>query len=152
MCCYVAWAPTPSNGQLGGVYIGSNSKLANWRKADATLWHTGQSSGRHWTVRFPVWCSTSRWIDHCRWPLPRVSLALDSLVSNRTVWCLSSIVPSWTSRWTNVPWCTGQSGALSCTVRRWLHFLHVLDFAWYLLIFTYGLHNVFFWGVASSMP
>jgi hypothetical protein len=23
-------------------------------------------------------------------------------------------------------------------------FLHVLDFAWYLLIFTYGIHNVFF--------
>jgi hypothetical protein len=27
-------------------------------------------------------------------------------------------------------------------------FLHVLDFARYFLIFTYGLHNVFFWGFA----
>jgi hypothetical protein len=26
--------------------------------------------------------------------------------------------------------------------------LSFLDFAWYLLIFTYDLHNVFFWGVA----
>jgi hypothetical protein len=28
MCWYVAWAPTPSNGLLGGVYIGPNSKLS----------------------------------------------------------------------------------------------------------------------------
>jgi hypothetical protein len=25
---YVSWAPTPSNGRLGEVYIGPNSKLA----------------------------------------------------------------------------------------------------------------------------
>jgi hypothetical protein len=25
---YVAWAPTPSNGRLGEVYIGPNSKIA----------------------------------------------------------------------------------------------------------------------------
>jgi hypothetical protein len=30
------------------------------------------------------------------------------------------------------------------TVRRWQHVLHDLDFVWSLLIFTYGLHNVFF--------
>jgi hypothetical protein len=28
MCWYVAWAPTPSNGRLGEVYTGPNSKLA----------------------------------------------------------------------------------------------------------------------------
>jgi hypothetical protein len=28
MCWYVAWAPIPSNGWLGEVYIGPNSKLA----------------------------------------------------------------------------------------------------------------------------
>jgi hypothetical protein len=27
MCWYVAWAPTPSNGRLGEVYIGPNLNI-----------------------------------------------------------------------------------------------------------------------------
>jgi hypothetical protein len=46
---YVAWAPTPSNGQLGEVYIGSNSKIAVGEKL--------QFSAAHWTVR---WCTGQR--------------------------------------------------------------------------------------------
>jgi hypothetical protein len=46
---YVAWAPTPSNGQLGEVYIGSNSKIAVGEKL--------QFSAAHWTVR---WCTRQR--------------------------------------------------------------------------------------------
>jgi hypothetical protein len=65
----------------------------------------------------------------------------------RTVRCAteqsgpSSIVPPGTSRWATVPWCTGQSDSDNT-------FLRFLGFAWYLLIFTCDLHNVFFWGVS----
>jgi hypothetical protein len=41
---YVAWAPTPSNGRLGEVYIGPNSKTAVGEKL--------QFSAAHWTVRW----------------------------------------------------------------------------------------------------
>ena len=85
--------------------------------------------------------------DCCRWPLLHVILAPDNQVSHRTVrWLLFPSEP-------DSPACgTGQSVVLNRTVREWLHFLQVLDFAWYLLIFTYGLHNVLFWGVAFSKP
>jgi hypothetical protein len=43
---YVAWAPTPSNGRLGEVYIGPNSKIAVGEKL--------QFSAAHRTVR---WCT-----------------------------------------------------------------------------------------------
>jgi hypothetical protein len=51
------------------------------------------------------------------------------LALHQTVWCLSSTVPPGTSHWAIVPWCTGQSGVLSQTVREWLHSLHVSNFA-----------------------
>ena len=46
MSWYVAWAPTPSNGRLGEVYIGPNSKIAVGEKL--------QFSAAHRTVR---WCT-----------------------------------------------------------------------------------------------
>jgi hypothetical protein len=46
---YVAWAPTPSNGRLGEVYIGPNSKIAVGEKL--------QFSAAHRTVR---WCTRQR--------------------------------------------------------------------------------------------
>jgi hypothetical protein len=46
---YVAWAPTPSNGRLGEVYIGPNSKIAVGEKL--------QFSTAHRTVR---WCTGQR--------------------------------------------------------------------------------------------
>jgi hypothetical protein len=46
---YVAWAPTPSNGRLGEVYIGPNSKIAVGEKL--------QFSAAHRTVR---WCTGQR--------------------------------------------------------------------------------------------
>ena len=46
---YVAWAPTPSNGRLGEVYIGPNSILAVVEKL--------QFSAAHRTVR---WCTGHR--------------------------------------------------------------------------------------------
>jgi hypothetical protein len=35
MCWYIAWAPTPSNGWLGELYIGPNLKLAIGEKTTA---------------------------------------------------------------------------------------------------------------------
>jgi hypothetical protein len=46
---YVAWAPAPSNGRLGEVYIGPNSKIAVGEKL--------QFSAAHRTVR---WCTGQR--------------------------------------------------------------------------------------------
>jgi hypothetical protein len=46
---YVSWAPTPSNGRLGEVYIGPNSILAVGEKL--------QFSAAHRTVR---WCTGQR--------------------------------------------------------------------------------------------
>jgi hypothetical protein len=46
---YVVWAPTPSNGRLGEVYIGPNSKIAVGEKL--------QFSAAHRTVR---WCTGQR--------------------------------------------------------------------------------------------
>jgi hypothetical protein len=46
---YVAWAPTPSNGWFGEVYIGPNSKIAVGEKL--------QFSAAHRTVR---WCIGQR--------------------------------------------------------------------------------------------
>jgi hypothetical protein len=36
---YVAWAPTPSNGRLGEVYIGPNSKIAVGEKLQFSVAH-----------------------------------------------------------------------------------------------------------------
>jgi hypothetical protein len=106
---YVAWAPTPSNGRLGEVYIGPNSKIAVGEKL--------QFSAAHRTVR---WC-----IGHRTVACPVcLAVALSEQVTvgvagfpHRTVWCShrtvrwSSLrVPPGTSRWAGVPWCTGQSG------------------------------------------
>jgi hypothetical protein len=55
MLWYVAWAPTPSNGRLGEVYIGPNSKIAVGKKLQVSAahrtvwWCTGQR-----TVACPV--------------------------------------------------------------------------------------------------
>jgi hypothetical protein len=39
MSWYVAWAPTPSNGRLGEVYIGPNSKIAFGEKLQFSAAH-----------------------------------------------------------------------------------------------------------------
>jgi hypothetical protein len=99
---YVAWAPTPSNGWLGEVYIGPNSKIVVGEKL--------QLSTAHRTVR---WCTGQRTVA-C---LVRLVIALSEQVtvgavgfSHRTVWCSqrtvrwSSLrVPPGTSRWAEVP-------------------------------------------------
>jgi hypothetical protein len=72
---YVDWTPTPSNGWLAEVYIGSNSIIAVGEKL--------RLSATHRTVRYHVWCATSCWI----WQMNvgAVSLAPDSPVSHQTV-------------------------------------------------------------------
>jgi hypothetical protein len=99
---YVAWAPTPSNGRLGEVYIGPNSKIAIGEKL--------MFSAAHRTVR---WCTGQRTVA-C--PV-RLVVALSEQVtvgaagfSHRTVWWSSLRVPPGTGHWAAVPWCTGQSG------------------------------------------
>jgi hypothetical protein len=83
---YVAWAPTPSNGRLGEVYIGPNSKIAVGEKLQFSAAH-GQSDG-----------------------------APDSPVVHRTAHCSLSSAPSRCSvragdRWRRRLFHTGQSGA-----------------------------------------
>jgi hypothetical protein len=136
-------APTPSNGQLGEVYIGPNSKIAVGEKllfsaAHRTVpWCTGQR-----TVAYPV----------------RLAVALSEQVivgaagfSHRTVRWSSLWVPPGTSHRATVPWCTGQSGVWASdspvchrTVRCSTH----RQFAGSTLGLFLDLFNVFFWGVA----
>jgi hypothetical protein len=90
---YVAWAPTPSNGWLGEVYIGPNSKIAVGEKL--------QFSAAHRTVR---WC------------IRQSGGAPDSPVVHRTTHCSLSGAPSRCSvkvgdRWRRRLFHTGQSGA-----------------------------------------
>jgi hypothetical protein len=129
---YVALAPTPSNGRLGEVYIGPNSKIAVGEKL--------LFSATHRTVR---WCTGQR-IVAC---LVRLAIALSEQVtvgaagfSHRTVRCShgtvrwSSLrVPPRTSRRAAVPWCTGQSGAPRTDSPQAAH----LDFSWIFLISSF---------------
>jgi hypothetical protein len=101
MLWYVARAPTPSNGRLGEVYIGPNSKIAVGEKL--------QFSAAHRTVQ---WCTGHRTVA-C--PV-RLVVALSEQVTvgatgfpHRTVRWSFLRVPPGTSRWAVVPWCTGQS-------------------------------------------
>jgi hypothetical protein len=143
---YVAWAPTPSNGRLGDVYIGPNSKIAVGEKllfsaAQRTVrWCTGQR-----TVACPV----------------RLAVALSEQVTvgaagfpHRTVRCSHWTVrwsflrvPPGTSRWAGVPWCTGQSGVwapdspvchrtVRCASHRQSAAAH-LDFSWIFLMSSF---------------
>jgi hypothetical protein len=63
---YVAWAPIPSNGRLGEVYIGPNSKIAVGEKL--------QFFAAHRTVR---WCTGQRTVA-C---LVRLAVALSEQVT-----------------------------------------------------------------------
>jgi hypothetical protein len=143
---YVAWAPTPSNGRLGEVYIGPNSKIPVGEKL--------QFSAAHRTVR---WCTGQRTIA-C--PV-RLAVALSEQVTvgaagfpHWTVWCShrtvqwSSLrVPPGSSYWAEIPWCTGQSDvwapdSLVChrTVRCSSHKQSVaahLDFSWIFLMSSF---------------
>jgi hypothetical protein len=93
----------PSNGRLGGVYIGPNSNIIVGEKL--------MLSTAHRTVWCPVRCATGCWIRHVT--VGAVSLASDSPVSHRTVRWLSSTVPPGTSHWATILWCTGQSGGVA---------------------------------------
>ena len=95
---YVAWAPTPSNGRLGEVYIGPNSKIAVGEKL--------QFSAAHRTVRR---CTGQRTIA-C--PV-RLAVACPTPVRAGDRWRRRLRVPPGTSRWAAVPRCTGQSGVWS---------------------------------------
>jgi hypothetical protein len=117
MSWYAAWAPTPSNGRLGQVFIGPNSKLAVGEKL--------QLSAAHRTVRCapdsPVVHRTAQDSPVCTGqsggaPV-RLAVALSEQVtvgaagfSHRTVRWSFLRVPPGTSRWAEVPRCTGQSG------------------------------------------
>jgi hypothetical protein len=93
-----------------------------------------------WSIYRPK-LKTSRW---------RKAAALHSATRNLPVGYYSLV--HWTVRGVapNSPVCHRIVRCSQQTVYLWQHFLHVLDFAWYLLIFTFGLLNVFFWGVASQ--
>jgi hypothetical protein len=95
MTWYVAWAPTHSNGRLGEVYIGPNSKIVVGEKL--------LFSAAHRTVR---WCTGQRTVA-C--PV-RLAVALSEQVtvgaagfSHRTVQWSFLRVPPGTSRWAGIP-------------------------------------------------
>jgi hypothetical protein len=130
---------------VGWSIYRSQLNYIRWRKVAASLWHTGQSGALS---------SAPLAVGSVNRSLALSAFALDSPMTHRTVHAFSTVSPG-TSHWATVPWCTGQSGvppdspvpstrqsAYSNT------FLCFLDFAWYSLIFTCDLHNVFFWGVA----
>jgi hypothetical protein len=122
---YVSWAPTPWNGRLGCIYSPQH-KSSRWRKVVLSAAHQ------------TVWWSTGQCIVHCPVRLA-VGLTLQPTVGTHAFYTkhsglhtgqsggLLSTVPPGTSRWTTVPWCTGQSGAPDHTVCR-QHFLRFLDF------------------------
>jgi hypothetical protein len=110
MCWYVAWAPTPSNGRLGEVYMGPNSKLAIGEKLlllcstpnspVVGIRQSGTLSGAPLVVGLTV-----------------VGDCCHVLALHRTVLWLSSIVPLGTSHCATAPWCTKQSGVWHRTIR-----------------------------------
>jgi hypothetical protein len=112
---YVAWAPTPWNGRLGGIYSLPHN-YSRWTKAVAFYRRVHRTVRRtpENTVHCPVPCHVSgplgsvvvdRWI----WPLPRLSSA------HQTVWCYNlrapgcgplyadCLVSHWSIHWT--VWC-----------------------------------------------
>jgi hypothetical protein len=118
-----------------GCIYSPQYKTSHWRKAvafcgtpDSPVVGTGQSGA-------PIRCPLA--VGSIKWPL---GCQPDGPVSHRTVRA-SSTMPPGTSRWAIVPWCTGQSPCGNTILR-------FLEFAWYFLIFSCDIHNVFFWGVA----
>jgi hypothetical protein len=125
----------------GGIYRPEHNS-SHWRKvvsmAHRTVrWVTGQSG------------ALSHWIWHYRWPL-----ALQGFTSDSPDVTLDSPVAFFhqchlelavgvlfPSALDSSVLLAGQSASGNTCLR-------FLDFAWYLLIFTCDLHNVFFWGVA----
>jgi hypothetical protein len=114
MCCYVAWAPTPSNARLGEVYIDPNSKLGVGEKLlllygtlDSPVVGTAPDSPLDPTIAG----------DRCRVePCTRQSgVSPDSPMA---------LLHSATR---NAP--LGYDSLVHQTVCQWQHFLHVLDFA-----------------------
>jgi hypothetical protein len=125
-------------------------------------------STTHWTVRWghpTVWCPCT--VRLAIGLTRQVTVGVAGFYTGQST-ChtgqsggFSPPVPPGTSRWATVPWCTGQSGVwhrtIWCATRQsyalqpdspWQHLSLFLGLAWYLLIFTCDLHNVFFWGVA----
>jgi hypothetical protein len=151
---YVSWAPTPWNGRLV-VFIGPNTILGIGEKFSLSVAHRTVWWG-HRTVRCP--CPVCLAIGLT----PQVTVGAAGFYTGQST-ChtgqsggFSPPVPPGTSRWATVPWCTRQSSVWHRTVRCFSSgqsasgntCLRFLDFAWYLLIFTCDLHNVFFWGVS----
>jgi hypothetical protein len=73
---YVAWAPTPWNGRLGGIYRPQHNS-SSWRKVAALCGTPDSPMG---TPDSPVPLSgvPSHWIWHCRWPLALQAFTPDS--------------------------------------------------------------------------
>jgi hypothetical protein len=104
---YVSWAPTHSNGRLGQVFIGPNSKLAVGEKL--------QSSAAHRTVR----CAPDSPVVHRTAPCSMSGAPSRCSVRAGDRWRCRLFtpdspvvflrVPPGTSHWAGVPWCTGQS-------------------------------------------
>jgi hypothetical protein len=87
-----------------GCIYNPQHKYSRWRKAAASLRHTGQR-----TVACPVRLAVAL--------LEQVTIGAAGFPhrtvrsSHRTVRWSSLRVPPGTSCWATVPWCTGQSGA-----------------------------------------
>jgi hypothetical protein len=137
----------------GGIYRPQHNSSC-WRKA-AALCGTPDSL-------VPLFGASSHWIWHRRWPLAPQAFTPDSpdVTPDSPVASLHQChqelaVGLQFPSAPDSPACgTGQSGVpsdspvlLAEQSARVNTMLHFLDFAWYLLIFTCDLHNIFFWGV-----
>jgi hypothetical protein len=104
----------------GGIYRPQH-KTSHWRKA-AALCGTPDSPVGSPDSPVPLSGAHSRWVWHCRWPL-----ALQAFSSDSSDVTLDSPMSSLHQCHLVLavgllfPWCTGQSGALSRTVRQWQH-------------------------------
>jgi hypothetical protein len=167
MCCYVAWAPTPSNGMLRGVFIAFPPQLLQLDKkllflSTGALDSPVPTEHALFTIRCPGHvsrplgsASVDRWIR----PLP------DYPVHTRQSGAIARgrLVAGPSAQTTH--WPTGQSGAHQIGYSslsgvppvRWLT-VHFMDFfrrfLGLLLFLSLGLlcfFYVFIWGVASSV-
>jgi hypothetical protein len=124
----------------GGIYRPQH-KTRRWRKAVALCGAPDSP--------VPLPGAPSCWIWHHRWPL-----ALQAFTPNSPDVTPDSLEASLHQCHLELvvgllfPSAPDSPMLLSRTVRQWQHYSSFLGLAWYLLIFTSYLYNVFFWGVA----
>jgi hypothetical protein len=133
-----------------GIYRPQN-KTSHWRKSVALCAHRTVRWG-HWIVWCPCPVRLSIGLT------PQVTVGAVAFYTGQSA-ChtgqsdgFSPPVPPGTSRWATVPWCTGQSDALSQTVRQWQHLSSFLGLCLILVDLFFIFIMSSFELLLSSMP